>query len=322
MKYYDNTRISDYKTCPRLFYLRHDRNLTPDYTAIHFIFGLAWHEAMDVLYPAVKAGKGDYTIIEESYKAFVAKWVEEGAPYPLSLEQAENWEPRTPENAKEMLHGYLAARRGFIEECELLAVERPFAVPLYPGDDESNPIYIGRLDKVVKHRTNGIIALEHKTTTAYKKEGGFRSEWIDQWSPNSQIDGYIHAGKSIYGPEFKGVWIDGALVHKTVHDKFKFVPILKAISTLDEWLSETKEWIERIRNDSNSLALSRDGVAVSRQWYPRNTGACGSYSGCWARNICKYTDNPERQASFVGYKVEKWEPFDILKIESLGLQKE
>jgi hypothetical protein len=277
---------------------------------------------MDVLFPMVKEGASNEVIVGMAYKAFVQKWVDEGAPYPLSLEQTEQWEPRTPGNAKEMLHGYLAARRTFIEESELLAVERPFAVPLYPGDDPSNPIYIGRLDKVVKHRNSGIIALEHKTTTAYKKDGGFRADWVDQWSPNSQIDGYIHAGKSLYGPEFKGVWIDGALVHKTVHDKFKFIPILKATASMDEWLLETREWIERVRNDTNTLGLSREGVQVTRPWFPRNTGACGNYSGCWARSICKYTPNPERETSFPGYRMEKWEPFDILKIEKLGLTKE
>lgn len=323
MKYYDNTRVSAYKECPRSFYLRHVRDLVPESEKIYFTFGSAWHEAQDVIWQQVNNGAlRTGAIAQMAIEAFLAKWTEEKLPAALTLEQEERMLPRTPMVAKEMIYAYIEARQDFIRECELLAVERPFAVPLYPGDDKSNPIYIGRFDKVVKHRNSGIIAIEHKTTTAYKKDGGFRSDWVDSWSPNSQVEGYIHAGRMIYGEAFKGVWIDGALVHKTVHDKFKFIPIAKATSSMDAWLLEAREWIDRIRMDSNRLDFERESNKGINSWFPRNTGACGSYAGCVYRDICRYTANPDREDSFAGFVTDKWEPFDLLKIEQLGLERE
>ena len=47
------------------------------------------------------------------------------------------------------------------------------------------------------------------------------------------------------------------------------------------------------------------------------------YAGCAYRDICKFVPKPsDRKDGFDGYSVKKWEPFDILKIEELGLEKE
>ena len=56
MKYYDNTRISDYKTCPRKYLLRHKYDLVAEGTPLALTFGLCWHDAMDVMWTMVDAG--------------------------------------------------------------------------------------------------------------------------------------------------------------------------------------------------------------------------------------------------------------------------
>ena len=314
MKYYDNTRIGAFKSCPRLYYLRHKLHLVPQGTAMALCFGLAWHEAMDVVWTMLNAGKNPDEVLKPAMVKWKEKWEEEGLEFMPDLATQEKYGIRTPGIAAEMLYNYMVERRDFIQTVKLLSVEQPFAVDLY--DDGTAIKYIGRLDKVVRHPQHGTVIIEHKTTSAYSKASGFRSDYVQSWSPNSQIDGYLHAGHMLYG-DISGVWIDAALVHKTVHNKFRFIPIDRQFEQLDVWLHETRDWIERIEDEGSKQDRSSYGG------YPKNTGSCYMYAGCAYRDICKFVPKPsDRKGSFDGYSVSKWEPFDILKIEELGLEKE
>lgn len=312
MKYYDNTQISAFKTCPRLYYLRHIRDLAPDGTALALCFGLAWHEAMDVVWAMLAAGKTPDEVLKPAMERWKASWEESGLTFDLDLAKQEKYAPRTPGIAAEMLINYMNERREFIQSIELIAIEPPFAVDLYETEEDVK--YIGRLDKVIKHREYGTIIIEHKTTSAYAKASGFRTDYITSWSPNSQIDGYLHAGNMLYG-KISGIWIDAALVHKTVHNKFRFIPIDRQFEQLDVWLHETRDWIERIEDEKSRQDSSSYGA------FPKNTGNCSMYAGCAYRDICKFVPKPSDREDFDGYSVKKWEPFDILKIEKLGLKK-
>jgi len=314
MKYYDNTRIGAFKTCPRYYYLRHVKHLVSDGTAMALVFGSSWHEAMDVVWTMLAAGKQPDEVLGPSMARFKAKWEEEGLNFTPDLAQQEKYGIRTPGIAAEMLINYMNERREFIQNIKLLSVEQPFAVDIY--EDGTEVKYIGRLDKVIKHREYGTIIVEHKSTSAYAKASGFRSDYITSWSPNSQIDGYLHAGHMLYG-KISGIWIDAALVHKTVHNKFRFIPIDRQFEQLDVWLHETRDWIERIENEGARAANSSYGG------YPKNTGSCYQYAGCAYRDICKFIPKPsDHKGGYDGYSVKKWEPFDVLKIEQLGLKPE
>ena len=130
MRYYDNTRVSDYRSCPRYAYLRHIRHLSPERTGLALVFGLSWHDAMDVTWKMVNADLYDTdTVVRASMAAFLKTWVEEGMKWPLEMHEEEKLLPRTPSVATEMLYNYIYERGEFIKKCELLAVERPFAVP-------------------------------------------------------------------------------------------------------------------------------------------------------------------------------------------------
>ena len=168
---------------------------------------------------------------------------------------------------------------------------------------------------------------EHKTTTAYKKNGPFRNEYMDSWSPNSQVDGYLYAGHMLYGQNVKELWVDAALVHKQVHDGFKFIPVNRSISMLDGWLYETRFWIEMIQQETEKLKKLRDsGDSNNLSFlpaFPKNTGACFHYAGCPYRDICKMVNNPEHyDEPPMGYKEEHWSPFDVLELEKIGMPAE
>src|SRR3990167_8741093 len=193
--YFDNTKLSDYKACPRYYYLRNVKGWRPSGTAMPLIFGLCWHEAMDVIwigYDKVRNGavsKDD--LIEAAMFAFEQCWIESGMkPFPdLDMQDLEMLGARTPMVAKEMLINYIEKREGVLNDMELIAAERPFAVPLYPERDDI--WYIGRRDKDI--RLNGdIIVVEHKTTSEYKIDGGFKSQYLESFYPNSQVEGYLY----------------------------------------------------------------------------------------------------------------------------------
>lgn len=322
-RYYDNTRLKDYKTCPRYYYLRHVRHFVRDGTKLALIFGLSWHEAMNVVWGLAHSDKTNDEIAKLSMQAFHREWIKEGLPAwnDITPDQEAWMSPRTPAVAAEMLFNYIAQRRPWIQSGKVLSIERPFAVPLDPADP--NTYYIGRLDKVFELNSE-ILVIEHKTTTMYKKEGGFRDEWRDSWSPNSQIDGYSHASHMIWGKAVRRVLVDGALVHKQVHDKFVFVPVERQFEMLDIWLEETKDWIERVEREKSIYAAQTSGGQIAKMLsvFPKNTESCGNWGGCVYRDICRFTSNPDTVELPAGYKIEKWEPFDILKLNQLGMQPE
>lgn len=337
MIYYDNTRVSTYRSCPRKFFFRHVLDLTREGDRIELIFGQAWHEAMNVVWNYLSTGAPPAHVVKEAWKAFLKLWLEKDLPEPNTDNYqniVDKWPVKNPYVALEMLESYVAQRGTFIKGCTEVECEKPFAVPLGMSvfmpetvDDygqvipahEEEVFYIGRLDKAVYHREQGRLIVEHKTTGWYAKEGGFRSDYLESFSPNSQVDGYLFAGNSLYNPGPREIWVDAALTHKTVHDKFKFIPINRQFAQLDNWLAETKEWVQRIVTDT--VKYEQDDGTKPMVAFPKDTGSCHTFSGCSYRDICKYISDPRRVGIPAGFRVERWEPFDILKVGQIMQQK-
>lgn len=328
MKYYDNTRISSFKNCPRMFYFRHIRHWRKEGNAPPLAFGLAWHDAMDVVWGLADSNKSNNDLLKAAMTRFLDKWVEEGFPPwdewtpDLDAQLA----PRTPGIAAEMLQEYISLRREFIAGCQILGIEYPFAVPISLSMEDT--YYVGRLDKVFQMKDGNIIVGEHKTTTAYAASGPtipFRLNYINSWSPNSQIDGYLHAAHSIYGDSVTDVFVDAALVHKKIHDGFKFIPVSRALEMLDGFLSDTSWWIEQIEREKVSLEAER---TMNPQHiltaFPKNTEQCdGKYSPCSYKDICTFCPNPETYPGPPdGFIEEKWEPFNVLELAKIGMRDE
>lgn len=322
-EYFDNTTLETYRKCPRRMYFRHIRNWTGEGVALPLVFGLSWHAAMDVVWKLAGSTESDLTIQGKAFKAFLETWQSEGLPYPLELEQEAALSPRTPSVAGEMIHHYIKNKRPVIFQFKVLEIEQPFAVPIFP--DIADVMYIGRLDKVAQDRA-GVYAYEHKTTSLYSKAYIFRSDFIESFSPNSQVDGYVHAGRMYYGNDFRSVRVDAALVHKTVHNGFKVIPINKAVNDMDAWLFDVQNWVLRLQTDKRTLrALIEEGehLGETLRAFPRNTWSCfDKYGSCPYLEVCRQNSNPEHlDEPPEGFKEEKWEPFDVLHIDKLGLVK-
>jgi len=303
--------LSGYKDCPRKYFLRHVLNWRSEGVAIPLVFGLSWHSAMDVVWQHYHNVPNRNELVQLAMAAFLETWEGEGLPPDLNLELTEKYSPRTPGIAAEMLHKYIEKRETLIKSATLITKEAPFAVPL-PGTEHT--WYIGRLDKVIQ--TEQILALEHKTTTAYKKDGGFQTSYIEGWYSDAQVKGYQFGG-GLYYPGLTQVWVDAALVHKTVHDAFRFVPVAHQFPLLEEFISDTREWVNRVELDTQ--AYHADGDRLASGVFPKNENNCmGKYGACTFLNICRTNSRPELlEAPPEGYIEEAWKPFETLGLTQL-----
>jgi hypothetical protein len=324
LKLYDSTRLDAAKNCMRYYYLRHCKNWRADSVAPALAFGGAWSSSMDVMWSrhkdlySSKASRSE--VIEVSYQAFITKWTSEGFPHPddMSPDTIDDLTPRTPMIAQEMLYHYADAREHILgsTDFELLTIEQPFIIPLDPEDPTL--FYVGRMDKKFRLR-NDIYGLDHKTSSLYSKSGVFQSTWLDSWAMNSQLDGYSYAGHYEHGDKFAGIWIDGALVHKSVHDGFKIVPIDKQLPQLDRWLWNTRTWVDQIEANKEVLAEREVADTPYLAAFPMNEKSCISYnSRCPYFDVCRMIGNPAKlKEPPIGFKVEKWEPLNELKLQSV-----
>lgn len=316
MRFYDNTRLSAYRDCPRLYYFRHVRHWRPAGIEWPLVFGASWHAAMDVVWTSLldhKSGHIPHELIaRKAYKAFIKKWIDEGAPPPeqIDYELAQEISPRTPMHAYEMLVGYVVNRAALVQDYELIAIERPFAVPL---DPKEKLFYIGKIDKALRLKSSGKVrGIEHKTSTAYKKGGPFRGSYVDSFSPNSQVDGYLYAMHILWPGQVAGVWVDASLVHK-IEEGFSFIPVDKQMRMLDAWLWDTRQWINRVEEDHDRLMLQM-ATAAERpimQAFPKNTNSCFNFNrACQYIDCCKAWPNPIGKERPMNMIEEKWDPLE------------
>ena len=314
---YDNTRISAYKDCPRLFYFRHIRHWRRDGIEWPLVFGSSWHAAMDYVWRKLLVEREPGPIKHEliargAYKEFIKQWIEEGAPPPeqIDYEMQQEISPRTPVHALEMLLGYVHAKAKLLDDMELISTEQAFAVPI---DAKKDIFYIGKIDKKIRLKSSGRVrGIEHKTTTAYRKGGPFRGAYIDSFSPNSQVDGYLFALHMLYPGKVDGIWVDASLVHK--HEEgFMFIPVDKQLKMLDAWLWETRNWVQKIEKDKKKLEDSVDGSDPYMQAFPRNTNSCWNFNRqCAYYNMCRAWPNPHGREMPEDMVEEKWDPLKEL----------
>jgi hypothetical protein len=309
---YDNTLIKSSRSCLRRHYFRHQRHWVAEGTAPALTFGLSWHSAMDIVWDLMSANpvSDKAYVVAQAFTQFQETWIERAGPIPLpDSTEGKDLKARHPIYAKEMLFHYVEARRSLFADptFELVGIEKPFVVPLDPKEEV---FYVGRFDKV--YRKDGKVWIgEHKTTSMYSIKDGFRSSWLDSFTPDSQIDGYLYAANMLWGKEVGGVVVDGALVHKTVHNKFIFIPIDKQFSQVDAWHWEARYWIDQI--EANRVAAEEANGAPYMAAWPKNTNACMEYGrSCTYMDLCRMWADPRAKDTPLGYKEEPWSPFTQL----------
>lgn len=316
--FFDNTMVECFRRCPRKYYFRHVRNWTPQSISAALVFGLSWHEAMDSVWASDKFDKN--AIVKDAMEAFVASWKKEG----MNTDDATQMTlyPRSIGRAHEMLVHYIDKYSDWLKAIELIHVEVPFSVPLGLNTvlDTNQVLYMGRLDKVFKdpRLNNQVVICDHKTTSSDA------SNWYESFSPNSQVDGYLYAGKMLYGDNFWGMLIDGATVMKGTKGKekrsdrdmpigisFPRIPISRQLNQLDAWHWEVTDTISAIIADTEMLDRIVDAPYLPT--FPKNTTSCFCYGSCIYKDICKMIANPhtEQLSTPDGFIESKWSPMKL-----------
>jgi hypothetical protein len=241
-------------------------------------------------------------LLQKGMLAFLKVWKDSDI---ASMEEFDLF-PRTPGRALSILEAYIERYSHFLKEIELIAIESPFIVPLFLDDETVG--YVGKLDKVFKDRY-GIQICDHKTASSMSQT------WMNSFSPNGQMDGYLHAGHTTYGEEFHGVIIDGLLVNKTKLD-FIRIPLQRQTSQLDAWAWEVSNLIDQIElNEEWLLEYRTESEKLNYlPAFPKCTTSCTQYFGtCPYLDLCKFWDNPEHHTTPDNFIESKWEPFTILE---------
>lgn len=141
---------------------------------------------------------------------------------------------------------------------------------------------------------------------------------------DAQCMGYLYSDNVLSGGNTDYVWVDAALVHKQVHDKFRIIPVQHKYGQLDQWLFDTRREVEEIRRDTQILHdLRASGKAEGLKFMPvfgRNQESCINRYGqkCAYFNMCTQFPNPEQQKEPPpGMIEEAWDPFDVLNLQQL-----
>ncbi len=310
--FFDNSTLDSMRVCPRRFYFSKIRRWKPDRESLPLVFGSAWHASMDYLWAHPNC------TLEQSFEPFQTLWDQS------QFAGSEDFDsfPRTPARAKDMLARYIDRYQSWLaNNIEVLEVEKPFIVPL--SESQQNLFYIGKWDKV--YREGGSIYItDHKTSSS------FSSTWLDSWSPNGQVDGYLYAGHMTYGDAFKAVMIDGVLVQKSSID-FRKVPIERQIDMLDTWKWEVLDLIEQISYYESELLRTRSEFEETKKRepflraFPKCTTSCTAYYGkCPFHDLCRFISNPEvfsensDDAIPSGFVTDSWKPFQVEESTSGG----
>lgn len=316
LRLYDNTRISDFRRCPRYFYFRHVQHWKPAGRPSNpLAFGGAWHDAMDTMWSAIHADMPYADVIDAAVDAWTMSWTRYGMPHPRDMgpDTIKEFSPRTPPIAHEMLIAYYQKRHRAIRSVEIIEIERPFAVPLTA--DDPTLFYVGRIDKVVAPTRSSVRGIEHKTTTSSKvdhnKEPKIRPVFMETFSPNSQVDGYLYTLHMLYPEKDVDVWVDAALVSKTGED-FAFIPVERKLDMLDQWLWTTHYWIEQIEVEKVKLGAA-DKSDRYMAAFPQDTSSCFDFNTqCPFLSLCKSRANPLTWSDEApqGFVTERWDPLE------------
>jgi len=220
----DYTTLSDFLTCRKKYYWRHQRQLAPIEKPAAPTFGHACHTAWAVYY---RGGS-----VEDALKAFEDEYKDFEVP---------EGDKRTMELGLKVLKDYF--KRYAHNPFKVIDVEVSHKVEISDA-----LTYAARIDTIIDWGGR-IYVMEHKTTSA------LGARFFDQFKLCHQVDGYVFACEDKYG-KCDGVLIDACLVAKTKFNCLRdivgrdeghserFREELQEIARNIEWANKHKSYIQ------------------------------------------------------------------------------
>ena len=289
----DSTKINCFQACPRKYFWNYILGWSPENPNIHLVFGSAWHEAMEVFYGALRAGKVmDIETPQLMAAVFFDRFSEELDP------DAGIYKKKEPVEGVRAIQAYWEKYK-VLDYFEVLHIEVPGDIPI--TDDWSLTV---KLDTICKDE-RGIFVLEHKTLSAET------AAWSAQWLTAIQPKAYNHALYCIFGESDEHIYgtiINGVVLRKDIG--FVRVPISDVPQAMEEWLWEMEYKIKEIEH--NCQALSECSVDDSiMQAFPKRETSCTSYmTPCPFIPFCCSWSNPLQRCDKapLGTIIKHWDP--------------
>lgn len=294
----DNSKINDFKTCPRKFFYSHVLGWRHESPNVHLVFGSAWHEAMEHL---LLNGYEQISLME-AFDKFLAYWRQYFSP-----DQDEMFPNKNPDKAFERLAqytGYGPYKRD-LENFETLYTEIAGSISI----DETRKLYF-RMDGLLKNRQTGKIrSREHKTGT-----GAYM--WQDQWLLSGQVGTYSHVLNCLYSlDEVDGIEMNGCFFPKRKsppkpEEVFLRFLIKKQKEQMQVWLDNVLYYFMEIEREYELLSLASEDDQVLQAFPLRDTSCLNYMRRCEFHDFCMAWPNPLRRCDEppIGFKQEFWDP--------------
>jgi hypothetical protein len=286
----DNSMLTTYERCPRLFHILYNRHLTPG-SSPALDFGSLVHLGLNIWYTSFTVpGMTKDRAMEIALQAMLeADYVDPGEDF------------RTKERAI----------LTFAEHCEYygwMEQNHPngwnwkvlFSETAFDSVDENGLPWGGKIDLCVEWRGD-LWLVDHKTTS---RKG---DDYFYQFVPDTQTAGYVKYGSLLAGRRIKGVIINSIVVHK-----IKKPPAQQFERRSFEYPEYyLREFTEQQLTVLQQVAESeRDNV-----WRPRWLNCMNKYGKCPAFYVCRSEpSNRERELS-------KWEErtWDFRAVENVEI---
>jgi len=221
----DYTTLSDFLTCRKKYYWRHQRQLAPIEKPAAPTFGHACHTAWAVYY---RGGS-----VEDALKAFEDEYKDFEVP---------EGDKRTMELGLKVLKDYF--KRYKHNPFKVIDVEISHKIKI------SDTLTLAvRMDTTIDW--DGIRVMEHKTTS------GLGAKFFDQFKLHHQVDCYILGCEDKYG-KCEGVCVDAMLVAKTKFNCLRERNITRSFDHADNFKAELLDIEKNIRWANKEKSYPKD----------------------------------------------------------------
>lgn len=287
---WDNTSLSLYKTCPRLYYYtivegwKHPRAAPP------LLWGGAWHKVLETYEGALAQGAEREpalrAAVREAFALSAEPWCEDDTSRTrLTLVRSLVWYAKQYENDP---------FRTYVLPSGRPATELSFRFPLQVSpDDSSDPyIYCGHIDRLTLF-SGGVYVMERKHTTA-----SISASFWNKYAYSAQVIGYSVAGNIVLPEPLSGVVIDAAQVQVN-SSTFSRRALMRTAYQMEEWLEDTATWIKRVEQS-----------ARSNSW-PHNQESCWRFGReCLFLSVCSAHAAARQSLLKANFIQQRWNPLE------------
>ena len=304
----DSSKVSDYISCPRLYFYSHILGWRPDSPAHDLHFGASWHCAREhQLLHGYEDVQGAFNAFLDEYRKVFHESTDE------------MYKPKTPTAVLSALMKFAEERSLDLVENEVVILDGQKMTEIsgtVPVDHDRVMYY--RMDSIMRRKADGkIFSWDHKTTSAYYMRS---NKWSEQFHLGIQNGTYTHCLycmfpiEDVLGIEFCGAGFEylvrgSAARPAGYHTTLQRVPAFKTPDQMNVWLWTVNDILLEIDTDMDRLCSCREDDTVLMS-FRMNPNSCTNYRGCPFHDFCLAWSNPLQQCYEppLGFKVEFWDP--------------